>query len=334
MGVTSVSPSDGQPVVEVPHPVRLTPTTLEFGRKLEWEEWCQLGASLSQTEASIQWWIGDWYLHGENHHSDKPVEQAVEEFFGVQRARETVRHYAWVCSSIPPVCRQTRCSFTHHALVAGLPTEQRDAILVEIAEAPSDEQPSTKDIRARVRDLKRGEYEPGPMPDGQYNVILADPPWRYEISAMSGAAENHYPTMAVQEIEALAVPAADNAALFLWATAPLLPEALTVMGAWGFEYRTGFVWDKVIPGIGFWGRGQFEHFLIGVRGKFSPPPPDCRKPSIFVEKRRKHSRKPDVAYKWIEAAYPQAKKLELFARAKRDGWTVWGDEAGGKDSCQ
>lgn len=77
--------------------------------------------------------------------------------------------------------------------------------------------------------------------------------------------------MELEEIKTLSIPSADNAVLFLWATAPKLKEALEVMEAWGFEYRTNAVWDKEIIGMGYWFRGQHELLLVGVKGEFSPP---------------------------------------------------------------
>jgi N6-adenosine-specific RNA methylase IME4 len=137
--------------------------------------------------------------------------------------------------------------------------------------------------------------------------------------------------MSVPEICALGsrLPIAENAVLFLWATAPKLAEALKVMEAWRFRYKTNMVWDKQIIGMGYWARGRHEHILIGVRGKFSPPATEHRRASIFEEKRRRHSQKPICVYEWLERAFPEARKLELFARERRPGWAVWGNEVVG-----
>lgn len=106
-----------------------------------------------------------------------------------------------------------------------------------------------------------------------YQVIYADPPWRYDFSkSNSREIENQYPTMTVEEICALDVPSSTNSVLYLWATAPKLREALQVMDAWGFEYKSQMVWDKEILGMGYWFRGQHEILLVGTKGKFSPPP--------------------------------------------------------------
>ena len=95
--------------------------------------------------------------------------------------------------------------------------------------------------------------------DKKYNIIYADPPWRYDFSKSNNRKiENQYPTMTVDEICNLPIPTSKNAVLYLWATAPKLLEALKVMKAWGFEYKTNAVWDKDAIGMGFWFRGQHE----------------------------------------------------------------------------
>lgn len=132
--------------------------------------------------------------------------------------------------------------------------------------------------------------------------------------------------MSVDEICALKIPSAKNAVLYLWATAPKLLEALKVMEAWGFEYKTQAVWDKEVIGMGFWFRGQHEILLVGVKGNFSPPSPSYRLPSVFREKRGKHSKKPNAIRDHIRAWTGNFNRLELFCRERTAGWDVWGNE--------
>lgn len=140
----------------------------------------------------------------------------------------------------------------------------------------------------------------------------------------------HYATMATSEIAAMPVRdlAAENAHLYLWATAAMLPDALDVMNAWGFGYRTAAVWVKVTAagapdgrGLGNYHRNAHELLLFGVRGRLSTA---VQQPNVIMERKRGHSRKPETAYRLIERASP-APRLELFARRRRRGWTVWGD---------
>jgi N6-adenosine-specific RNA methylase IME4 len=166
--------------------------------------------------------------------------------------------------------------------------------------------------------------------DGSYTVVLADPPWRYEhVRTKSRRVENHYATMPLADICALPVAnlAAPDSVLFLWATAPKLPEALRVMDAWGFAYRTQAMWDKCRIGMGYWFRGQHELLLLGTRGKPRTPAFGSRASSVIRSPRGRHSAKPPAARALIEAMFPAARRLELFAREQSPGWDVWGAEA-------
>jgi N6-adenosine-specific RNA methylase IME4 len=162
-----------------------------------------------------------------------------------------------------------------------------------------------------------------------YAVILADPPWRYEhVKTKSRTIENHYPTMTLADICALPVAglAAPDAVLFLWATCPKLAEAMEVMRAWDFTYRTKMEWVKPQIGMGYWVRAMSEPLLIGVRGKMRPPLPARRPGAVIHAPRLKHSAKPPEMHERLERLYPEARRVELFARAPREGWDVWGNE--------
>jgi len=165
-----------------------------------------------------------------------------------------------------------------------------------------------------------------------YDLIYADPPWRYDFSKDNAdKIENHYPTMTVNDICSVWSTydigcVAPNAVLYLWATAPKLLEALKVMEAWGFTYKTHAMWDKTWIGMGYWFRGQHELLLVGVKGKFSPPIPTLRESSVFREKKGKHSAKPSYFRDLITRQHSDAKKIELFARESFSGWDAWGNE--------
>jgi len=178
----------------------------------------------------------------------------------------------------------------------------------------------------------RKENRPAPRPivaaEGTYPILYADPPWRYDHNETPDLRdiENHYPTMPVADICALDVPAAEDAVLFLWATNPKLIEALEVMKAWGFEYRTNACWTKDRFGMGYYVRGQHELLLIGKRGNIRAPEPSNRPGSVVAAPRQEHSRKPDEFYELIERMYPGEAKCELFARRPRVGWVGWGNQ--------
>lgn len=162
-----------------------------------------------------------------------------------------------------------------------------------------------------------------------YNLILADPPWRfqpYSENGMDRSADNHYPTMLWEDIAALKVPAAKNCLLFMWATSPMLPEAIAVMRQWGFEYKSHIVWVKQKPGTGYWTRSWHELLLIGTKGDVAAPAPGTQPPSVVQAPAGRHSEKPPIFAETIEKLYPNAIKLEMFCRSARDGWSVMGNE--------
>ncbi len=182
----------------------------------------------------------------------------------------------------------------------------------------------------RIAEISRGNRELDVAT--RYPVIYADPPWRYEnppIGATSRAIENHYPTMTLEEICAMPVGelAADDAILYLWATAPKLAECFDVIRSWGFDYRTNMVWDKEKIGMGYHARNQHELLLICKRGNIPPPPPGTQPSSVYREARGDHSAKPAFFAEMIEAAYPNLPKIELFCRSPRPGWVAWGNQS-------
>lgn len=168
-----------------------------------------------------------------------------------------------------------------------------------------------------------------------YDIILADPPWRFESWTAAGtgrSAEQHYPTMHYDELAKLHIPRQVNQALFLWAVWPMLSEALDLIGAWGFSYRTiAWVWIKAKSsgfgfhtGLGYYTRANTEPCLLAVRGKMPVARHDIQ--ALIYAPVKEHSRKPADQYRKIEALYPDCSYLELFARQKRDGWDAWGNE--------
>jgi N6-adenosine-specific RNA methylase IME4 len=171
------------------------------------------------------------------------------------------------------------------------------------------------------------------LPDKKYGVIYADPEWRFEFWSADGAAwsspDNHYATSALDVIKARDVPsiAADDCALFLCATVPMLPQALEVMAAWGFEYKTSWVWVKDKPGNGYWSRNQHEILLLGTRGNVPAPIQGPKSSSVIEAPVGEHSEKPTAFYELIEGFFPTLPKIELNARKGRDGWEAWGAEA-------
>ena len=171
------------------------------------------------------------------------------------------------------------------------------------------------------------------LPAKKYGVIYADPEWRFEPwsreTGMDRAADNHFLTSAAEVIKSRPVEtiAAEDCVLFMWATAPMLPQALEVMASWGFEYKTHAVWLKDEVGIGYWFRSAHELLLVGTRGNPPAPAPGTQWESAWDAPVSEHSEKPEMAYELIERYFPTAAKIELNARRPRPGVDAWGFEA-------
>lgn len=195
--------------------------------------------------------------------------------------------------------------------------------------------------------LKRADVEAVPdeavvvaVAEGQFSTFVADPPWRYGNTSTRGAAEDHYPTMSIDELCDLDVVrdhAADQAHLYLWATAGHLPDAFRVMDAWGFDYKTYLVWIKPQMGMGNYFRISTEVVLFGVRGGLRTNHRGLM--NYFQARRGKHSSKPAMFHDLVMKASP-GPYLELFSRCQADtmlmgcgcakcrlGWSAWGNQS-------
>lgn len=202
-------------------------------------------------------------------------------------------------------------------------------------------------VVAEYRIRENGNTVPdAPAVDGEVGTIVADPPWRYGNTSTRGAAQDHYPTMTIEQLCAIDDPEKDPAAvalkhtgeqahLYLWTTAGHLPDAFDVMEAWGFTYKTYLVWVKPQMGMGNYFRVSTELVLFGIKGEIR-----TRERNImnhFTERRGKHSAKPESFYDMVAKASP-GPYLEMFARCRagqqlicgctkcRLGWQVWGNE--------
>lgn len=202
---------------------------------------------------------------------------------------------------------------------------------------------SWTDLRSSLKKSKDGNtnlpVEPPTVPEGLFSTFVVDPPWQYGNTSTRGAAENHYGTMTIDELCDLDIvreKAADQAHLYMWATSSHLPEAFSVMKAWGFEYKTYLVWVKPQMGMGNYFRVSTEIVLFGVKGDMRTQ--DRGLMNWFEIPRGKHSQKPSAFYDLVMKASP-GPYMELFARcyanealhcvcAKcRLGWSVWGNQS-------
>jgi N6-adenosine-specific RNA methylase IME4 len=195
------------------------------------------------------------------------------------------------------------------------------------------------------------------LPNGKFGVVVEDYEWHFKIWSKKGEdrhASNHYVTgrdartaaEIVERTKDRFTCAAKDCVLLMWTTSPHLMIAGEVMRPRGFTYKTSILWDKEAQAHGYWTRGQHELvlvgtqgdpelLLIGTHGKVPCPAEGTQWPSIFHEKKREHSRKPEAFYRWVETFFPNVPKIELNCRgAPRPGWSAWGNEAVLKEAAE
>ena len=171
----------------------------------------------------------------------------------------------------------------------------------------------------------------------KYQIIYADPPWRYQCgknhlakkSMINGNVDIHYKSMTIREMKKIQINkiTENDCLLFLWVTSPFLKIGIDLMDNWGFKFSTiGFIWHKQKINPGSYTLSECEICVIGKKGKI-PIPRGARNVRQFLsEKRTRHSAKPNEIRKRIEQMFPTQNKIELFARNRTEGWDVWGNE--------
>lgn len=209
--------------------------------------------------------------------------------------------------------------------IAKLEPEKQKAIIEKII---SGEAKSAIDAKRLV---KKDEVHETPVIEGKYRIIYADPPWKYndKRDGNTTGAEDHYPTMSIEEICELPIKelAEDNAVLFLWTTSPLLEDTFKVISAWGFKYKSSFIWDKVKHNMGHYNSVRHELLLICTRGSCTPDNVKLFDSVQSIERTDKHSEKPEEFREIIDTLYTYGNKIELFSRKKVEGWKVWGNQS-------
>lgn len=254
------------------------------------------------------------------------VEQAAK---AVGAGREATRTAVQIAEAAPEIRAAVMAghvtTVADAARLAKLSEEQRPEALALVASG-------TRPVEACRAVKNKAIAERGELvaPTKRYRVIYADPPWSYGNAMPDGTItpRDYYPGMSTPDICALPVKewVEDNAVLFLWTTSPLLEESFDVIRAWGFRYKTSFVWDKIKHNMGHYNSVRHELLLVCTRGSCTP---DVRKlfDSVVTEERGEHSVKPLVFYEIIETLYTTGRRIELFQRAPREGWDAYGLEA-------
>jgi len=187
----------------------------------------------------------------------------------------------------------------------------------------------------RIEETKQKiEQENLIQPDKKYHVIAIDPPWAYSekggfdsenYDSVSNRGAVDYPTMSINQIKGIELPAAENCVLFLWTTHAFLEDSFSLVRQWGFQYKATLVWDKVKMGIGRTVRMQLEFCLLAVKG--NPIIQGSSERDLIVESRREHSRKPEAFYEMVERMCI-GNKLDYFSRQNRANWDHYGADQG------
>lgn len=202
---------------------------------------------------------------------------------------------------------------------------------VEETKAASQELTTASTLRKAKQYIGQQKPDAAPLPKGKYRIFYADPPWDYGNSGLPeyGHAKTHYPSMTIPELCSLPIEdmAGNDAVLFLWVTSPLLEDSFRVIKAWGFKYKTSFVWDKVKHNFGYYNSVRHEFLLVCTRGSCTPDNKKLFDSVQSIERDKTHSQKPNEFRKIIETIYDKGKKIELFARDQIAGWKAWGNEA-------
>ena len=198
----------------------------------------------------------------------------------------------------------------------------------EAAKAVKDGKKRFNEVR---REIKLTEVKAAAaLPEAKYRVLYADPPWKYgdQLTEDYGATKFHYPPMSIAELSAMPIRAMvdEDAVLFLWVTSPFLEDSFALIKAWGFTYKTSFVWDKIKHNMGHYNSVRHEFLLVCTRGSCTPDAKELFDSVQSIE-RTTHSAKPERFREIIDTLYLHGKKLELFRRGDVPaGWSVWGNE--------
>lgn len=299
---------------------------------LAFEEWQSIGQTLNSVEGSIQWWVGDWLNYGERKYGEM-YSQAMD---ATERAYQSLANAKYVASRFEFSRRRENLSWGHHSEVAGQTPSDADDILRAADECGW----SVKETRAEVNRRKNAKALNLPANDTctvadlgaliaagkKFGCIYADPPWLYDNQGTRAATGNHYSGMTVDDLCKLPVRelAADDAHLHLWTTNGFLFDCAKIFDAWGFEFRSSFVWVKPQMGIGNYWRNSHEFLLTAIRGeakRFN----DKGLMSWLSCDRAQHSAKPEQVRSYIERA-SSGPYLELFGRRSAPNWAVWGNQ--------
>lgn len=221
----------------------------------------------------------------------------------------------------------TRLQSHRWQLEAEIPEEKFEQFIAE-TKAQADELTSRAALGLAMKiknEAKKQETSSPEIPVGLYGVIAIDPPWPYgrAYDPYSSRVASPYNEMSIDELMVLSIPGAENCILWLWTTNTFMHDAYHLLEAWAFEPKTILTWYKERTGVGHWLRGDTEHCILAVTG--NPKITHVAQSSFLSAKARAHSEKPPEFYALVESLCP-GKKLDMFARAQREGWDTYGNQ--------
>ncbi len=302
----------------------LTAIGLVLPEDLTEQEVDDMGRFLARAESGTQWWIGDYW----NYRQEGGWGDGQEIAETLELNYKTIRNCAAVASSYELSRRWDNLTWSHHEAVAYEAEPRRTELLQWAVETGA----SKRELLKKKHETSLSLRDPE-MIKGKFRVIYADPPWKYgDERIINGytqtSARLQYPTMSVDDICDLDIGslADESCVLFCWATFPLLPDAIRVVQAWGFTYKTAMVWDKQRPNMGNYHDASAELLIIATRGSALP---SLRPNQIQNIKRKgRHSEKPEHFRELIDSMYENGTRVELFRRGGAPvGWRVWGNES-------
>jgi len=223
---------------------------------------------------------------------------------------------------VPPTLKEIGVSKDLSAeaqILADLPVEEQEKV-----KTGKTSKQAAKRKQKKKKDTESIANKTFPIIKGKYKTILIDPPWDYGAFSLAGRGHPEYATMSLDDIQALNIGkyAEENCHLYLWTTNNFLHEALKLGVGWGFSYKTVITWIKPSMGMGSYFRNSTEQLLFFVKGTLQTRTDNTL--THFEAPREKHSKKPEISYKFIEAnSYPSY--LEYFSRKERQNWTVFGN---------
>lgn len=303
---------------------RITQTGLQIESPLTYDEWLECGSELIALKSAVQWAIGDWLLYGEGRDAwGEMYTQAMDE---TRMSYESLKQYVWVASAFQLCTRVHNLSWSHHRVAAHIPDHDKRAEVLQLA---LQYEWSSREL---AEYLKPKPPTNVPVPVGKYRCIVIDPPWEVkkierEVRPRQGS-ELEYPTMSLEAIAALPIPDLvhdQGCHLYLWTTQKYLPDALTLLPKWGFNYQCLMTWVKPSGMTPFSWMYNTEHVIFATRGNL--PLVRVGLKLSFDAPVIRHSSKPDVFYERVRQASPEP-RLEMFARQEHEAFIAWGDQVG------